>query len=97
MASKLVFHQKVVHEDGSIVEVKIWQVPKSVRSPDGVKYFFYLVKGGKVLVGYDNHHPKGHHRHYGDRQEPYPFTSIEQLAHDFNEDRKRCQHENQND
>ncbi len=89
MSSTLVSHEKVVQEDGSIVEIKIWQVPKSLKYPEGYKYSLFLVREGKILVGYDNHHPKGHHRHYGQNQEPYAFISLEELVRDFNEDRKR--------
>ena len=93
MASKLLFHEKDVEEDGGITEVKVWQVPESLKYPNGYKYALYLVREGKVLVGYDNHHPKGHHRHYGEKQEPYAFTNLENLVRDFNQDRKRFIHE----
>lgn len=93
MSSKLIAHEKLVQEDGSIVEIKIWRVPKSLKYPEGYKYSLYLVKEGMVLVGYDNHHPKGPHRHYGQRQEPYQFTGVEDLVKNFNEDRKRYYHE----
>lgn len=29
---------------------------------------------------------KGDHRHYGDQEEPYPFSSVEQLLADFRAD-----------
>ena len=41
---------------------------------------------GERLVGYDNERGKGDHRHYGDREEVYAFTSVEQLAADFEAD-----------
>ncbi len=93
MVSKLLLYEKSVQDDGAVSEMKIWQVPKSLRNPQGVKYSLYLVKESKILVGYDNHHPKGHHRHYGTKQEPYAFTTVEALIDDFNEDRKRLHHE----
>lgn len=91
--SKLVFHEKSLEKDGSIVEMKVWQVPESEKNPDGVRYSLYLVKGDKVLIGYDNHHPKGHHRHYGEKEEPYQFTTIEDLIRDFLEDKRRIHDE----
>ncbi len=93
MAASLVFHEKIIQGDGSIVEMKIWRVSKTAKYPEGYRYSLFLVKEGKVLVGYDNHHPKGHHRHHGDKQEPYLFMNIEKLVHDFSEDRKRMSHE----
>lgn len=89
MSSELAFHQKWVEEDGSIVEMKIWEVSVSEKNPDGVRYSLYWVKGEKTIVGYDNHHPKGHHRHYGEKQEPYSFITIEKLIGDFLEDKRR--------
>ena len=93
MTSRSIFHRKFVEEDGSIVEIRIWKVPVSERSPSGFRYSLYWVRDGKVIVGYDNHHPKGHHRHYGDREESYEFTTIEKLILDFEEDRRRRRHE----
>lgn len=42
--------------------------------------------GGVRTVGYDNEKPKGDHRHYGDVEEPYAFTTPEQLVLDFLQD-----------
>lgn len=93
MSSKLLFHEKRFEEDGSIIEIKIWEVPKSDSNLDGVRYSLYWVKEEKTLVGYDNHHPKGHHRHYGEKQESYNFTSIEALIQDFLDDYRRLKNE----
>jgi hypothetical protein len=41
---------------------------------------------GERIVGYDNERGKGDHRHYGDREEPYIFTTMEQLLDDFERD-----------
>ena len=35
---------------------------------------------------YDNERGKGDHRHYGEREEPYKFESVEKLIHDFDVD-----------
>ena len=32
---------------------------------------------------YDNHHPKGHHRHVGRLEEAYGFVDVEHLIQDF--------------
>lgn len=37
-------------------------------------------------MGYDNERGKGDHRHYGDLEEPYAFTTVEQLVADFEAD-----------
>ena len=37
-------------------------------------------------VRYDNERGKGDHRHLGDREDDYVFTTIEQLPADFERD-----------
>ena len=71
---------------GVIVEMKIWEIPKSERYPAGYKYSLYGVYGGRVLVGYDNHHPKGDHRHIGEIESDYEFANLEKLKNDFRAD-----------
>lgn len=34
-------------------------------------------------VLYDNHHPKGHHRHLGGKEEAYGFVDVGRLVDDF--------------
>lgn len=89
MPSKLLFHEKRLEDDGGITEMKIWEVPVSGNYPDGVRYSLYRVNEGGIIVGYDNHYPKGHHRHYGAKQEPYAFTTIEKLIADFLNDLRK--------
>jgi hypothetical protein len=84
MRAVLAFHDKQVLPDGAIVEMKIWQVPTSVLgSAHRLKYSLFYGMGGKKLVGYDNERGKGDHRHIGDRQERYDFTTVEGLIADF--------------
>ena len=88
MKAKLVFHTKSVKGD-EIVEVKIWQVPKSPDRPHGIKFSVVYVKGGKRLLGYDNAEQKGYHRHYLDKEAPYKFENIWKLLEDFKIDLQR--------
>lgn len=41
---------------------------------------------GERVVGYDNHHPKGDHRHYKGQEEGYAYKNPETLIRDFLED-----------
>lgn len=85
--AKSVLKTKVVLRNGVIVEMRIWEVSSDLaRYPDGFKYSLYAVFNGKVLVGYDNHPPKGHHRHVGGRETEYVFSSLEKLRNDFRAD-----------
>ncbi len=41
-------------------------------------------------VLYDNHHPKGHHRHLSGVEEPYQFLTVDQVLADFQTDIRRA-------
>jgi Family of unknown function (DUF6516) len=84
-AVRLIHHKEYL-AGGIVIEVKIWKVPPSQDFPEGFKYSLFAVRGGKTLVGYDNHRPKGHHRHLGDEEQPYHFRDIDRLEKDFRAD-----------
>jgi hypothetical protein len=101
MKAVSVIREKVTTVEGIIVETKVWAVPKSEAYPEGVKYSLFAVFRGAVLVGYDNHSPKGHHRHWKGGEEPYQFRDFDTLRADFARDlaeaRKEIQGGSQND
>lgn len=84
----LLLHKKRIHEDGAIEESIVWIVPRSSKNPEGVRYrLAFILKGAKTpSVLYDNHHPKGHHKHIGPNEVSYDFSSIERLLADFDKD-----------
>ena len=84
-----VLHEKVRTADGIVVEFKVWQVARSTQYPEGFKYSFFAIRDGVVLVGYDNHEPKGHHRHFGGVEREYEFKGLEKLRADFRRDLER--------
>jgi len=77
MRARLIYHVKEIAEDGDIIEIKIWQVPKSKDKPHGMKYSFAYIREGKRPVGYDNAEGKGDHRHIGDREMSYKFKNVD--------------------
>ena len=80
----LLLHRKRVFDDGTISEMTLWRVPNPVRgSGHGYKYSLYYGQGGRRLIGYDNEPGKGDHRHYGEFEEQYNFTTPEQLIEDY--------------
>jgi hypothetical protein len=83
MKAKLVYHVKEYRADGSIEEIKIWQVPATEDKPYGLKYSFAHIVEGNRIVGYDNFEGKGDHRHYRGKEHPYAFESLEKLWSDF--------------
>ena len=68
----------------------LWRVEQSTRHPEGVRYQLAFIRSGEKApaVLYDNHHPKGHHRHVEAREETYSFT-VQQLIADFNSEVNR--------
>jgi Family of unknown function (DUF6516) len=83
MKATLVNHAKVRDELGNIVETKMWQVSPSPDKPHGYKYSLVYIVNDVRVIGYDNSEGQGDHRHCGDNQQPYNFTSLRQLAADF--------------
>ena len=74
-------------QDGVTVEMVVWALPAPAPGrPHGLKYRLYCGRPGVCLVRYDNETGKGDHRHYGTREEPYRFLSVERLLADFRED-----------
>jgi hypothetical protein len=80
----LIRRQKSVLSDGAILELVIWRVPQPVEgSAHSYKCRLFYGRGGERIVGYDNERPKGDHRHLGDVEESYTFTTVEDLVRDF--------------
>ncbi len=94
MKARLAFHDKQVLADGSIVEMKIWelQVPEP-GSKHRLKYSLFYGWPGRRLVGYDNEGGKGDHRHVQGTEEAYAFSTPEQLIEDFMADVRRSRGE----
>ena len=83
----LLQHDEIYDEEGWRMVVKIWKVPRSQNSPDGIDYSLSLISPeGERVVGYDNHWPKGHHRHVLGEEGPYTYRSIDRLIADFRAD-----------
>ena len=81
-------HRKLIHPNGHIEERVIWAVPESMQYPEGIRYRLVYVHrpGGEILALYDNHYPKGHHRHFLGAESAYVFLGMEKLMEDFAND-----------
>ena len=94
MKATLLLRRRVVVAVDAFVEVVIWRVPQPVApSTHEFKYGLAYVVGGQCVLRYDNEHGKGDHRHVGSTEEPYDFSSPEQLMADFAADIARWNHE----
>ena len=90
MGARLLARVKEVRDDGSIVEIVIWELPEPLQpSSHRYKYRLYFGLGGVSRVRYDNERGKGDHRHVGDQEFAYEFSSVEQLLLDFQSDVER--------
>lgn len=82
--AELLFRERREMANGTILQAVIWFVPSPVPpSGHSLKYSLVYIVDGVRVVGYDNERGKGDHRHYGAREEPYRFTTPEQLMQDF--------------
>ena len=84
MNAELLFRQRILYDDGGIVEMVIWLVPSPVApSTHDLKYSLFYGYPGVREVGYDNERGKGDHRHFRGAEGSYQFSSVEQLMADF--------------
>jgi hypothetical protein len=73
-----VYRLPVLSTSSAVSAVKIWKVPTSQTSPEGVDYSLSLIfPEGDRIVGYDNHWPKGHHRYVLEQEETYAYRGID--------------------
>src|SRR5712692_9576283 len=84
--------EKIIDEDGNILELVIWRAPSAPRQPSGVRYRLAFIRRGdaRPAVLYDNHSPKGHHRHVEGVEEAYQFVDLDRLIVNFRADVERA-------
>jgi Family of unknown function (DUF6516) len=83
----LLLRRRYAFDERAFAEVVIWRVRAPVRgSRHEYKYSLVLVVDGICEVRYDNEAGKGDHRHAGETQTPYRFTTPARLLADFRRD-----------
>ena len=94
MKAALLIHERMLFEDGFLIEIKVWRVPEPVPSSSHrLKYSLFYGRPGARIVGYDNERGKGDHRHYNQQEQPYKFVSVEKLLADFKADVEKARGE----
>jgi hypothetical protein len=84
MKAEALIQDRYILAEDAFVEVVVWRLPRAIRgSTHALKYRLALVVGGKCVLRYDNEAGKGDHRHVGDVESSYAFSSYEQLLTDF--------------
>ena len=88
--AQLIVRHKEVTDDGYVIEVVIWRLAVPLRGCLHLyKYRLYFgTQDGVCVVRYDNERGKGDHRHAGEREEQYSFSTVKTLLADFRRDVK---------
>jgi Family of unknown function (DUF6516) len=90
MGAELIQRDRFDFDDGTIVEMVIWRLPRPIPGcAHPYKYRLFYGRPGRRVVGYDNERTKGDHRHRDGREEPYLFVDVETLIRDFLDDVKQ--------
>ena len=85
--AKLFSRAKEVRDDGSIVEIVIWELSEPLPlCAHPFKYRLFFGKLGECFVRYDNERGKGDHRHVSGAESIYHFTTLDTLLDDFEHD-----------
>jgi hypothetical protein len=84
MKAHLKYYIKNKIHDRYVVELSIYEVGKSSKYPDGIKYGLICkdIKSGDYVL-LDNHHPKGPHVHINEREFSYEYVNDDKLIADF--------------
>jgi hypothetical protein len=84
MNARLMMEERHVVAADAFVELVVWQVASPVAgSAHNFKYRLAFVVNGTCVLRYDNEMGKGDHKHVGDQEMPYTFTTPELLLQDF--------------
>ncbi len=69
----------------ALLILEVLRVNRSADYPDGLKISYFLVSilDGKVILGLDNHRPKGLHRHFEGKEETLVWVEAYQHLEDF--------------
>lgn len=84
MKVQILLSQRQPISENAFVEMVVWRVPSPISgSTHGFKYRLALVVNGSCVLRYDNEVGKGDHKHLGEHEIPYIFTTPQALLNDF--------------
>jgi hypothetical protein len=84
MKAEALAHERHVLAEGTFAEIVIWRIPRPVKgSTHRFKYRLALIVAGECVLRYDNETGKGDHRHIGEAETAYTFSSYENRLADF--------------
>ena len=84
VGAELLLNERRILSESMFVEMVVWRLSRpGAGSGHSVKYRLALVVDGVCVLRYDNESGKGDHKHMGDKEVEYTFTTAEALIHDF--------------
>jgi hypothetical protein len=77
-------------DEVSFIEIRVVRLSEPLDgSEHPYKYSLTLVVAGECVLRYDNERVKGDHKHEGEAESAYVFTTLSQLLSDFKADVRR--------
>ncbi len=90
MNATLLLNERHILSEKAFAEIVVWRLHSPVAgSAHNFKYRLAFVEDGVCALRYDNEAGKGDHRHEGERETSYAFTTPEALIADFWNDIKK--------
>ena len=90
-----IFHNRIVLAENRFVDLVIWRLSRPLPgSRHSFKYRLAYAVDEICVLRYDNEEGKGDHRHWGEKESDYTFTTPKKLLADFQSDIERWNHEN---
>lgn len=84
MKATLLICERIYLSSNGFAEIVVWSVPRSVPgSAHRYKYRLAYVRDEVCVMRYDNEAGKGDHRHIGQTEAQYAFTTLDTLIEDF--------------
>ena len=84
MNASLMLNERHALSETAFVELVVWRLPLPLPgSTHSFKYRLALVVNGACVMRYDNETGKGDHKHVGQDEIPYAFTTPKTLLDDF--------------
>lgn len=84
MNAELMLKERHAISENAFVEMVVWRLPfPGSDSRYTFKYRLALVVNSQCVLRYDNERGKGDHKHVGEEQIPYAFTTPQALLDDF--------------
>lgn len=84
MKATNLLNERIIISEDTFVEMVVWDIPQPIEGSEHFfKYRLALVVHQECVMRYDNELGKGNHKHIGNTEIEYQFTTLEVLLEDF--------------